>query len=156
MVAGSRGTSRGFTLVEVIISSLILVISAGELLSLTSQALSTHRRGEEKIVAAALLDELLGRVLTEGAEDFGLMYPGQGSCDAPFSKWSYDVDIENSVGIDPFRVNAAVTSPTGRSYECATLIAPRLGDEPNPVRAPEEPIDREERWAEINEMMEDF
>ena len=59
--------------------------------------------------------------------------------------------IDNSVGLDPYRVTATVTSPTGRSYECATLIAPRLGEDPNPVRAPDEPIDREERWAEIKE-----
>ena len=141
----------GFTLVEVIISSLILVIAAGALLSLTSQSLGMHRRGEQKIVAASLLDDLLGSVLTEGAQDFTTMYPSRGFCEAPFTDWEYEVEIDNSVGLDPYRVTARVTSPTGRRYECATLIAPRLGEDPNPVRAPDEPIDREERWAEIKE-----
>ncbi|MED5507873.1 MAG: type II secretion system protein [Planctomycetota bacterium] len=156
MVVQRRPGGRGFTLVEVIISGVILVICAGVLLTLTSQALSMHRRGEEKVVAAALLDELLGRVLTEGAEDFGLVYSNQGPCDAPFQNWEYSVDIDNAVGIDPFKVNVVVTSPIGNPYECATLVAPRLGEDPNPVRSPEEPVDREERWAEINEMMEGF
>ena len=142
---------RGFTLVEVIISSIILVIAAGALLSLTSQSLGMHRRGEQKIVAASLLDELLGRVLTEGAQDFASMYPSRGFCEEPFTTWEYEVEIDSSVGIDPYRITARVTSPTGRSYECATLIAPRLGDDPNPVRAPDEPVDREARWAEIKE-----
>jgi prepilin-type N-terminal cleavage/methylation domain-containing protein len=146
-----RETLRGFTLVEVIISSIILVIAAGALLSLTSQSLGMHRRGEQKIVAASILDDLLSRVLTEGAQDFTSMYPSRGFCEEPFTTWEYEVEIGNSVGLDPYQVTARVTSPTGRNYECATLVAPRLGEEPNPIRAPDEPVDREERWAEIKE-----
>lgn len=142
---------RGFTLVEVIISGIILVIAAGSLLSLTSQSLNMHRKGEEKVVAASLLDELLGKVLTEGAQDFENMHPSRGPCEEPFSNWEYEVDIDNAVGTDPYRVTARVVSPNGRTFECATLIAPRLGEEPNPVRAPAEPVDREERWAEMME-----
>ena len=151
MVTHSLQGRRGFTLVEVIISAMILVIAAGSLLSLTSQSLSMHRRGEQKVLAASMLDELLGRVLTEGAQDFESMYSSRGSCEEPFQDWEYEVEIDNAVGTDPYRVTARVTSPNGSTYECATLIAPRLGEEPNPPRAPEEPVDREERWAEIME-----
>ena len=151
MVKYDSRKSRGFTLVEVIISGIILVIAAVSLLSLTSQSLSMHRRGEEKIVAASLLDELLSKVLTEGALDFESMYSSRGSCEEPFSNWEYEVEIDNAAGTDPYRVNARVVSPNGRTFECATLIAPRLGEEPNPVRAPAEPVDREERWAELME-----
>ena len=53
-----------------------------------------HRRGEQKIVAASLLDDLLGSVLTEGAQDFTTMYPSRGFCEAPFTDWEYEVEID--------------------------------------------------------------
>ena len=141
VVVQRRPGGRGFTLVEVIISGVILVICAGVLLTLTSQALSMHRRGEEKVVAAALLDELLGRVLTEGAEDFGLIYSNQGPCDAPFQNWEYSVDIDNAVG-SILQGERRGHESDRQPYECATLVAPAgRGSESSPV--PEEPVDRE-------------
>ena len=147
------GRKRGFTLVEVMIAGVILAIGMTALLTLTSRAISIQRRGEQKIIAAALLDELLGSVLTEGPQDFERIQSNSGPCDPPFEGWEYDIEIESAVGSGPFTVLARVTAPNGSSYECGTLIAPKLGETPDPDRAPIEPIDREGRWLDMD--MED-
>jgi len=146
-----RNTARGFTLIEVLVAGIVLAIGMTTLLTITSRALSTQQRGEERIIAASLLDELLGSVLTEGPQDFIKLRSSSGPCEAPFDDWEYEVDIENAVGSDPFKVLARVTSPNGTPYECGTLIAPKLGEEPHPDRAPFEPIDREGRWLEMQD-----
>lgn len=142
---------NGFTLIEVIIAGVILAIGMTSLLTLTSRALSMQQRGEQKIIAAALLDEKLGSILTEGPQDYVRLHSTSGQCDAPFEEWSFNIDIENSVGTDPFRVLATVTSPNGRLFECETLIAPKLGETPDPDRMPPEPIDRVGRWMEMED-----
>ena len=154
MVNTGLRRSGGFTLIEVIIAGVILALGAASLLSLTSRALQMQRRGEQKIIAASLLDELLSTVLVEGPQDFVQMNSMNGPCDFPFEEWQYKVEIDSAVGRDPFRIIATVYSPNGDAFDCSTLIAARLGEEPNPERIPFEPIDREARWAELEE--EDF
>ena len=139
----------GFTLIEVLIAGVILAIGMTTLLTLTSRAIGLQRRGEQKIVAAALLDELLSSVLTEGPQDFLRLQSTSGPCDPPYEDWEFAVDIENAVGSDPYRVLATVTAPDGRTYECGTLMAPKLGETPDPDRVPPEPIDREGRWLDL-------
>ena len=151
MVKHGHQNTRGFTLIEVIIAGVILALGAASLLSLTSRALQMQRRGEQKIVAASLLDELLSTVLMEGPQDFVQMNSMNGSCDSPFEEWEYKLEIDSAVGTDPFQVMAIVYAPNGDAFECSTMIAPRLGEEPNPERIPFEPIDREARWAELQE-----
>ena len=145
----TRRRNRGFTLIEVMIAGVVLAIGMTALLTLTSRAISMQRRGEQKIIAAALLDETLGVVLTEGPNDYTRMHSSSGACDEPFEDWSYVVDIENAVGSDPFRVLATVIAPNGDEFMCETLIAPKLGEFPDPERMPPEPIDREGRWLDM-------
>jgi prepilin-type N-terminal cleavage/methylation domain-containing protein len=151
MVRHHRERHCGFTLIEVIVAGLILAVGMTALLTLTSRALAMQRRGEQKIVAASILDELLGSILTEGPQDFVRLHSTNGPCEPPFEDWNYKVEIEDAVGIDPFRLMAEVTSPDETVYQCATLIAPKLGEVPDPDRFPPEPIDREARWAEIED-----
>ncbi len=150
-----RVARSGFTLIEVLIAGVILAIGMTTLLTLTSRAIGLQRRGEQKIVAAALLDEILSSVLTEGPQDFIRIHSTSGPCDPPFEDWEYNVDIENAVGSDPYKVLATVTAPDDRAYECGTLIAPKLGETPDPDRIPPEPIDREGRWLEMEDQMEE-
>ena len=151
MVSNIRHRRAGFTLIEVIIAGVILAIGMTALLTLTSRALSMQRRGEQKIIAASILDELLGSVLTEGPHDFVRLNSTSGPCEPPFENWEYKIDIEDAVGSDPFRVLAVTTSPSGDVFQCATLIAAKRGETPDPDRFPAEPIDREARWAEMEE-----
>lgn len=147
----SRAVRPGFTLVEVLVSGMILAVGMSALLTLASRALSLQARGEHKIIAAALLDEILSSVLTEGPQDFTQLHPTSGPFDPPFEAWEYSIDIDDAIGLSPFAVRATVLGPDGSTYHCDTLVAPKLGEEPDPERLPFEPIDREGRWQEMKD-----
>ena len=141
---------RGVALVDVIIGSILLAIGLAGILTLTSRALILQRRGEVEVVAAALLDEMLSTVLAEGASDFRQLYDTFGRYDAPFEDFDYEVAIEDRGIGQPTRVTATVRHrPTAAEYSVQTIIADRLGDDPNPVREPSEPLDREARYDEL-------
>ncbi len=136
---------RGFALMEVVVAGMVLAIGLAAVLSLSTRSLAMQQRGERAIAAAALLDELLGMVLTEGPEDFSKLHDLAGRCDAPWADFDYEVRIDAGGLGDPHDVEAVVRDPTGREYRVFTKIAVRSGEEPNPDRAPEEPIDRRAR-----------
>ncbi|HMN95606.1 MAG TPA: hypothetical protein PKC43_02940 [Phycisphaerales bacterium] len=141
---------RGFALVDAVIGGVILAVGLAAILSLTSRAVSMQRGAEIQVVAAWILDEQLAMVLVEGPEDFRDLHPTFGRCRAPFEEFEFEVRIaDRGIGL-PWRVTAVVRHiPTGAAYVAQTMIAERGGDEPNPERAPPEPIDREGRYDEL-------
>ena len=134
---------RGFALVDAIVAGILLAVGLAAIISLGSRALALQQRGEREIVAASLLDELLATVLMEGPADYVQLHPTSGQFDEPFGDFEYEVLIEDGSAGVPFKVTAVVRHASGCSFLCETLIAPKLGDEPDPPRAPLEPIDRE-------------
>ncbi|MGA0418670.1 MAG: type IV pilus modification PilV family protein [Phycisphaerales bacterium] len=134
---------RGFALVDAIIAGLLLAIGLAAIISLGSRALSLQQRGEREVVAASLLDEILATVLMEGPADYPKLHSMSGVFDEPFAAFEYEVAIDEGAPGVPFRVVATVRHESGDSYSCETLIAPKLGEEPDPPRQPLEPIDRE-------------
>lgn len=134
---------RGFALVDAIVAGILLAVGLAAIISLGSRALALQQRGEREIVAASLLDELLATVLMEGPADYVQLHPTSGQFDDPFGDFEYEVIIEDGSAGVPFKVTAVVRHASGDSFLCETLIAPKLGDEPDPPRAPLEPIDRE-------------
>ncbi len=134
---------RAFALLEVVIAGIILAVGLGSIVSLAARALMDQQRGERAVMAAALLDELLASVLVEGPDEWAKMHDRSGTCDPPWDDFEYQVDIEKAETGAPCEVLAIVRDPMGREFKCATRIAVRMGDEPNPDRAPPEPIDRE-------------
>lgn len=134
---------RGFALVDAIIAGILLAVGLAAIVSLGSRALSLQQRGEREIVAASLLDELLSTVLMEGPADYVKLHPTSGRFDEPFAAFEFEVLVEDGSAGVPFKVTAIVRHESGDSFLCETLIAPKLGDEPDPPRAPLEPIDRE-------------
>jgi hypothetical protein len=134
---------RGFALVDAIVAGLLLAVGLAAIISLGSRALSLQQRGEREVVAASLLDETLATVLMEGAADYPKLHSMSGVFDEPFSAFEYEVSIEDGAPGVPFRVEVVVRHESGDSYRCETLIAPKLGEEPDPPRQPLEPIDRE-------------
>ena len=148
MVKNSR---RGFALIEVVIAGIILAIGLGSVVSLAARAMMDQQRGERAVMAAALLDELLASVLVEGPELWPKSHNLSGYCDAPWADFQFQVNIEKAEPGAPCDVLAIITDPVGREFRCATRIALRLGDEPNPERAPSEPIDRENYFESKNE-----
>ena len=139
---------RGFALLDVVIAGVILAIGLATLFSLTSRSLEAQREGEIKVLAAGMLDSLLSEVLLEGPADYQDLHSSAGRGDFPYEEFEYRLRISDPGVGEPYEVLATVTHDTGRTYECETLIAAKLGEEPDPIREPQEPIDREARYEE--------
>jgi hypothetical protein len=147
-----RRTRSGFALIDVIIGGVLLVIGLSAILALGARSYSLQQRGEREVIAAALLDETLSTVLAEGPEEYPELHSLAGSCDAPFGDFEYFVSIDDGAEGVPYKVRVTIRhSATDEEWRAETLIAMRLGDEPNPERAPPEPIDREGRYQEMEE-----
>ena len=135
---------RGMALIEALLAGLILSIGLGAMLSIVSRSINAQRIGEQQIVAAALLDELLSTVLMEGPENFSRRHPVDGRFDPPFQEYSFLIELNPQGQNVPFQVIATVSWDYGgaeRSYSIETLIAERRGEE-EIIRQPEEPIYR--------------
>lgn len=148
----SQRLERAFALIEVLIAGIMVAIGLTAIITVGTRALALQQRGEREVVAASLLDEVLSRVLADGPDDFVRLQPGTGVFDRPFDDYEFEVVIaDGGLGI-PARVLARVFHPsTGGVWECETLIAIRTGDDPHPVRVPFEPIDREDRYRQLEE-----
>jgi hypothetical protein len=148
-----RPARRGFALMDAVIAGILLSIGMIAVLSVGGQAMSLQRRGEIDVLAASALDELLAGVLTEGPVDYPDLQPMTGRYEAgtPYEGFSFAVEIEQGGSGVPAFVRATVRHESGREYSIETLIAEKRGEEPDPVRIPTEPIDREARYAEKEE-----
>jgi len=86
-------------------------------------------------------------VLVEGPEDYDAVHGSADRFEPPFDEFTYEVDIERLGRGEPYRVNATVTWPVGRtshSVRVETLIAARLGETVQ-LREPYESVDRDAR-----------
>lgn len=136
---------RGIALVDVLVGVVILGVALAVMSGLTANAVSAQRTGEQFQTAAMLLDEQLNLVVAHGADDYESAFSTEGSCDAPFQAYRYKVDISGGEGGSAYRVVATITwtdGPRDRTVSAETLIAPRLGDEPDPDRRPVEVPER--------------
>lgn len=140
---------RGFALLDVIIAGVILAIGLTTLFSITTRSLQMQKAGEVQVVAASLLDTLLGSVLTEGPVDYPKLQSTSGRFAPPFDDFEFQVRITDRGEGTAYEVSATVFHDSGREYSCDTLIAPKLGEEPDPLREPIEPLDREARYEEL-------
>lgn len=140
----------GFALMDAIIAGILLSIGMVAVLSVAGQALALARRGEIDVRAAAAIDELLGTVLTEGPRDFPDLHPTSGQFDegSPYTDFEYAIRIDQGGSGVPAEVEVVLTHASGRAYTVVTRIAEKRGEEPDPIRYPEDPIDREARIAE--------
>ena len=143
---------KGFALLDVIIAGVILAIGLSTIFSITARSLRLQQQGEIEVIAANLLDNLLGSVLTEGPMDYPKLHSTSGRFDAPFTDFEYRVRIVDRGEGAAFEVTAEVFHDSGRQYACDTLIAPKLGEEPDPIRAPLEPLDRQSRYEELYDL----
>lgn len=140
---------RGIALLDVIIGTVMLAIGLAVVISLTSRSLASQSDGERRLVASWLADELLAMVVVEGPEDYPKLYDTSGRFGPPFDGYSYDLNIEYTGVITPFRVTATIEWETGQAnqqIQVQTLVAPRREeDEQEILREPPEPLDRETR-----------
>lgn len=141
-----RGGRRGAVLVDAIVGTILLAGALAVMIGLSGRALSAQIEGEHLEAAASLLDEQLNLVLAHGPDDYAKQFPTEGVCEAPFTGYRYQLDIRSATGGEPYTVRATVTwrsAGRDRSASVETLIAPRLGDDPDPDRRPEQSVDRD-------------
>ncbi len=142
----SRGR-RGVMLVDAVVGTVLLGSALAVMLGMLARAISSQAQGEELQNAAMLIDEQLNLVLALGPDSYGKQHPLDGPCEAPFNGYRYQLTIDGGQGGEPYRVACAVSWMSGgrlRSTSCEALIAPRLGDDPDPPRRPEETVARDQ------------
>lgn len=147
MVSLRPTSRRAVALVDAIVAVIILGVSLSVILSLTGQAISSQRVGEEIQNAAMLADEQLNLVLTQGPDDYAKSFPIDGVCDAPFDTspaYRFKLQIDGQGDTAPFKVRCTITwdsSGRERSVSVDTLIAARTLT--NQIdRQPVDPVER--------------
>lgn len=142
----ARTNRRGVMLVDVLVGVVMLGSALAIMIGLSSRAMVAQRAGENLQIAAMLLDEKLALVLARGPDQYASRYGDmEGVCDAPFERFRYRLEIESGSAGQPYEVAATVVwfeNGRDRAETVRTLIAPRLGDEPDPDRRPQEAADR--------------
>lgn len=140
-----RNGTRGVVLVDAIVASVLLGVALAVMIGLGGRALTAQGTGEKLQTAAMLIDEQLNLVLANGPDEYASRFPTQGFCDPPFQNFEFKLDFSGGQAGDAFRVVATVSWRQGGrvwSESVETLIAPRLGEEPDPERRPDEAVNR--------------
>lgn len=140
-----RSFRRGFVLLDAIVATILLSIALVTVIGLNSSAIRAQRDGEHLQDAAMLTDELLEQVIAVGPEQFRRVFGLRGECEPPFESYWYEVEIDSVGAGDPYQVTATVfwdDLGQTRRLVVQTLVAPRLGDDPDPDREPEQSMER--------------
>ena len=136
---------RGVVLVDAIVGSILLGMALATIIGLATRAIGAQIEGQELRTAAMLLDEQLNVVLMRGPDGYASRFDTEGPCEEPFANYSYRLEISGGESGNAYDVVATVSwFSAGRvkSESVRTLIAPRLGDDPDPIRRPDEAVQR--------------
>ena len=136
---------RGIALVDVIVGTIMLGVVLVVVIGISTSALGAQDEGERLQTVAMLLDEQLNLVVMRGPDQYQSRFGSGGACDAPFEKYRYTVEISGGSSGDPYSVKATILwTDRGRerSESVETLVAPRLGDDPDLDRKLGKPIER--------------
>ncbi len=136
----ARVVRRGFLLVDVIVGTVLLGIALGGILAVSVRALSMQREAADLRQAGMVADEVMSTIHAYGTEEYTQVLRPRGRAGEPFERFEYEVDVDNGRSGEANEVNIRVwwQSATGhpRSFVLDALIAPRLGDQPDPNRQP--------------------
>lgn len=138
-------TRRGVLLIDTLVAVVIMGVALAVLIGIASSALRAQQQGERLQIVAMLLDEKLSMVVAVGPDTFAREFDESGVCDAPFQDYRYSIDVSSTTDGDPYSVVATILwteSGRERSESMEALIAPRLGDDPDPDRRPQESVER--------------
>ncbi|MEM1424079.1 MAG: hypothetical protein AAGH64_08760 [Planctomycetota bacterium] len=144
MTGGRPHTRAGFVLVDAIVAGVLLGIGLTVIIGLTASALGAQRRGEQLQRAASLADERLSMVLALGPTLYEADDDMSGAFPEPDDDFRFEVTIDDGENGDPSFVSVEVVwgeRSRDRLY-VETFIAPRMGDEPDPLRDPERQVER--------------
>ena len=145
LVGGREG---GFALLDVLVGGIVLSIALTAIFGLSSRALSAQVLGEKRQQASMLLDLLLNQVLAIGPRDYSSTFSLNGTADAPFENFQYEITIDDEGIGHPYGVTATVWWYMGsRRYEetVETKIAqPENDDNEVEDRKLEQPVNRDQ------------
>jgi hypothetical protein len=133
-------------LVDALVAAVLLGVSLAAVVGMVSSASTAQRRGERMEVAAMLLDEQMNMVVARGADQYAQRFGLEGRCDAPFEDYSYELEFDSRAAGEAYTVTVTVSwVDAGRRFSesVQTKVAPRLGDDPDPDRKPEETVIRQ-------------
>jgi hypothetical protein len=137
---------RAVALVDAIAAVIIMGVSLTVILSLTGQAVSSQRRGDDLATAAMLADEQLSMVLARGPDGYAKSFPVVGACEAPFERFRYELAFTGGGGSEAVGVRVTIAwDDNGRERRASvdTRMAPRSGGPENQQdRRPEQPVER--------------
>lgn len=136
---------RGVILVDAILGAILLGITLAALMTIAGRAVRAQGDGQRMSTAAALIDEQLNLVLARGPDNYASRFEVAGSCEPPFEGYTYQIDISGGQSGRAYDVVVTVQwvyAGRVRSASVSTKIAPREGEEPDPERAPAEPVER--------------
>lgn len=140
--------ARAFALLDAIVGAILLGVALSVIIGLSAQAVRSQRQGQELATAANLADEQLQLVLSRGPDDYAKRFPVEGRCDAPFQDYRYRLRFTSATTGEPYAITAEISWADARgtqSLAIQTLMATREaaeGAESDPIRRPEQPIDR--------------
>lgn len=141
-----RRSASGIALVDIVVGVVLLGIVVVTLLNLLSRAVTAQSMGEQMQTAAMLIDEQLNLVLARGPDNYAARFGTDGVCEAPFETYRYRLTFSGGTGGEPYLVRATVAWDAGgveRSESVETLIAPRVGEDTDPIRRPDQVTERE-------------
>lgn len=136
---------RCFVLLDALVGVIVLGVALAGVMGLSAAAVRSQAIGEELQIASMIADEQLELVCAVGTDAFVAEFGQRGRAEAPWQNYEWTVDIKRGEVADPDFVTVTVSweriSGT-RSITVETLIAPRMGDDPDPDREPEQSLGR--------------
>ena len=141
----SAAPRRGMALMDVLVAGMVLSGALVAVLGIAGRALNAQLRGQQIEEAAMVLDSLLNEVLAVGPAEYLKVGEMSGVIEPPFEQFTYRIVIDDITPSEPFRVTARVWWNSGggeQTAEVQTLMARRLGEEPDPEREPTQPAER--------------
>ena len=112
----------GFTLIEALLSSLILAVGAVVVCGLSRHCLQNTVRGLEYEQGYRLLDECLDKVLVDGVGKLAHQETIYGDFGSRYERYKYEVKIEPTDAVDLYRVTAFVGwDVAGQEYQLQAM-----------------------------------
>lgn len=145
MSGRTSSNTRCFVLLDALVGVVVLGVALTSVMGLSAAAVRSQAIGEELQIASMIADERLELVVAVGTEEYVGTFGRRGQAEEPWRGYEWAVDIQRGGVGDPDFVTVTVSwgRVSGvRSITVETLVAPRLGDDPDPDREPERSLGR--------------